>query len=67
MRLKSHILDRSEKVLLKFPEYSPVKAEHDHLFLEVLLDIRDRLTLINSALQALNKQMATRVPGPPKT
>lgn len=67
MRTKSHILDRSEKVLLKLPKEGQLMVEHEHLFLEVWIDIRDRLTFINSALQALNKHIETWLPGPPKT
>ena len=67
MRTKSTILDRSEKVLLKLPPVVQPKRDHQHLLLEVLIDIRNRLTFINSPLQALNKNIATWLPKPPKT
>lgn len=58
MRTKSHILDRSEKILLKLPEERQLMLEHELLFLEVQIDVRDQLTFIKCALQALNKHLA---------
>lgn len=57
MRTKSHILDRSEKLIFQLPKAVQPMRQHQQLTLEVLIDIRDRLTFINSALQALNKQI----------
>ena len=57
MRTKATILDRSEKVLLKIPGEGHLMVEHEHLFLEVWIDIRDRLTFIMTTLQAINKKL----------
>lgn len=57
MRTKRHILDRSEKVLLQLPKEGQLMIEHEHLFLEVWIDIRDRLTFIMTTLQAINNKL----------
>lgn len=57
MRTKQEILEQSHKTILKLLEESALTVEHEHLFLEVLIDIRDRLTFIMTTLQAIYKKL----------
>lgn len=58
MRTKQEILEQSQRTMLNFPKEGSLMAEHQHLFLEVFIDIRD--AIITDAKDALNALIEIR-------
>ena len=50
MRIKNEILDDSVNVQLETPQWERIAAVHEHLTIEVLIDIRDQLNSLYSIL-----------------
>lgn len=57
MRIKHHILDDMRNNINKAPKESRCLLEHEYCFIEVMIDIRDELTFIKSALEGLKRAM----------
>lgn len=67
MRSKEEILADTIKPGPESQKWDTTASTHTRLTIEVLIDIRDRLTAIEIDAGQLCKHIETWLPGPPKT